>query len=144
MTMDFGEFLVLLIIGLAVAIVIVTATAPQDSSESGGRLPTLEDILPGKNESVLPQEAPDRKQIKWREHAVEAHGQDAIDARNKVVGCGFEDLRVKMCAAGKYGLSVYQWCEPAGATICAGTITTIGGIEKTSFSRPCSQWHSCQ
>lgn len=76
-------------------------------------------------------------------HAVERHGQDAINARAELTNC--KSLRSKLCPGkkGSYGLTVVFWCE-TGQSLCPGMYTTIGGTEKTAFIRPCSQWRNCR
>lgn len=76
-------------------------------------------------------------------HAVERHGQDAINARTALTAC--KAPRSKLCPGkkGTYGLTVVFWCE-TGSSLCPGMYTTIGGVEKTSFIRPCSQWRLCK
>ena len=76
-------------------------------------------------------------------HAVERHGQDAINARAGLTNC--KTLRSKLCPGkqGSYGLTVVFWCD-TGQSLCPGMYTTIGGTEKTAFIRPCSQWRSCR
>lgn len=93
----------------------------------------------------MPQEFPALDQIQLCQHAVERHGDDALEARQRLFDCRPRDLRMKLCPpSSKYGLSVVFWCESPGATVCPGMYVTIGGIEKTAFFRPCSQWETCQ
>lgn len=93
----------------------------------------------------VPREMPALDQVILCEHAVERHGDDALEARKRLFDCKPVNLRAKLCPPGsKYGLSVVFWCEPPGATICAGMYVTIGGVEKTAFLRPCEQWRNCQ
>lgn len=83
--------------------------------------------------------------VRWREYAVEKHGAQALMARRQVLGCGPEDLRVRLCLPnGKYGMRVHFWCRVDGSGLCPGVVTTIGGIEKTSFIKPCDYWARCQ
>jgi len=92
---------------------------------------------------VLPKELPALEGITTRSHAVEQHGQDALDARAQLRGCR-EGLRIRLCPASElHGASVCFWCE-TGANTCPGMYTTISGIEKTAFFRPCEQWRRCQ
>lgn len=87
---------------------------------------------------------PPFENIQYRNHAVQSHGQDAVRARRELEGCKPENWRARLCPSGKYGLSVVFWCEPVGASLCPGMYTTLGGIEKTSFIRPCDQWKECK
>jgi hypothetical protein len=91
-----------------------------------------------------PTQLPSLRDVVHRPHAVTKHGDDAIKARKELVGCGADDLRAKLCLAGKYGMSVVFWCNPDGVTLCPGMYTTIGGVEKTAFIRPCQQWRECK
>jgi len=92
---------------------------------------------------ILPRQLPALDQVRPGSHAVQRHGTDAIAARTALSECG-EGLRVKLCPPGsQYGLSVVFWCE-TGGPLCAGCITTFGGVEKTSFMRPCAQWRECR
>jgi hypothetical protein len=94
----------------------------------------------------LQMETPAVEGIRFRPgHADARHGSDAQKARDRVRGCGPADIRAKLCpASSEYGLTVAFWCQPPGASVCPGVYTTIAGIEKTSFIRPCYQWESCQ
>lgn len=77
-------------------------------------------------------------------HAVERHGQDALKARRMLRVCPPENKRRKACPPGSaYGLSLAVWCE-TGTPLCPGAYTTIAGLEKTSFIRPCHQWKECK
>jgi hypothetical protein len=90
-------------------------------------------------------QAPPLTQVRLRSHAVERHGDEAVIARQRVFNCSMEDLRAKICPAGeKYGMRVHFWCEDDASRLCPGMITTIGGVEKTSFVKPCSYWERCQ
>lgn len=93
--------------------------------------------------AVLPQDLPSLGDVQPGAHAVERHGQDAVDARNALLGC--KSLQSKLCPGkeGSHGLSVVFWCETDGP-LCPGMYTTIGGSEKTTFIRPCSQWRQCR
>jgi len=86
---------------------------------------------------------PNLKQVRYGTHAVQKHGQDALTARASLKNC--KNLKTKLCPGkqGGYGLTVVIWCE-TGLSTCPGMYTTIGGIEKTCFIRPCSQWSNCQ
>lgn len=77
-------------------------------------------------------------------HAVETHGPDAVRARRGLKDCGPDDLRVKICRPATYGLTLAFWCQTEGAVLCPGAYTTIAGIEKTAFIRPCQEWERCQ
>lgn len=92
---------------------------------------------------ALAMALPSLGSIKTGTHAVERHGQDAINARVGVHNC--KAPRTKLCPGkkGGYGLTVVFWCE-TGKHLCPGFYTTIGGVEKTAFMRPCSQWASCR
>lgn len=81
--------------------------------------------------------------IRTGTHAVERHGQDAINARGSLTDC--KSLRSQLCPGkkGTYGLTVVFWCE-TGRHLCPGMYTTIGGTEKTAFIRPCAQWRRCK
>lgn len=92
---------------------------------------------------MLPANVPALDKVRPSAHAVERHGQDAIAAREALANCG-EGLRVKMCPPSeRHGLSIVFWCE-SGGHLCPGCITTIGGIERTAFIRPCEQWRECR
>ena len=94
---------------------------------------------------ALPLDLPRMEDISPRPHAVERHGTDAESARSSIRNCGTENLRVRLCPpSSQYGLSVIFWCSPPGATLCPGCITTISGLEKTAFTRPCGQWALCR
>jgi len=93
----------------------------------------------------MPQEFPALDQVILCEHAVERHGDDALEARRRLFDCKPQYLRWKFCPPGsKYGSSVVIWCQPPEAAICAGMYITLGGIEKTAFLRPCHEWGDCQ
>ena len=93
---------------------------------------------------AMPLELPPLGQVKPMPHAVEKHGEDAVAARKTVLGCG-DGLRAQLCPPnGKRGLTAVFWCQPPGATVCPGMYVTIGGVEKTTFVRPCEQWERCQ
>jgi hypothetical protein len=87
---------------------------------------------------------PDVTEIIETLHAIERHGVDAVRARQGLQACDKDDLRVKICPSEKYGLTLAFWCEPGGAVLCPGAYTTIAGIEKTAFIRPCEQWRNCK
>lgn len=109
-----GLGIVLLLIILGLAILLAMPT----------QLPTIEQVLP-------------------RSHAVERHGADAIVARESLLNCG-SGLRVRLCPPSSiHGMSICFWCE-TGSGICPGTYSTIGGKEKTTFLRPCSDWRECR
>uniref|UniRef100_A0A6M3M6E8 Uncharacterized protein n=1 Tax=viral metagenome TaxID=1070528 RepID=A0A6M3M6E8_9ZZZZ len=92
---------------------------------------------------AMPLELPPLGQVKPRAHAVERHGEDAVAARAALANCK-NGLKIKVCPpATRYGLSVYMWCE-SGAYLCPGCVTTIGGLEKTAFIRPCEDWATCR
>jgi len=91
---------------------------------------------------AMPTQAPDVRKIKYRPHAVERHGADAITARQQVEDCGFTRLRSKFCLKGDK-ITVVYWCE-TGKTLCPGMYVTIGGIEKTSFFQACERWRKCK
>ena len=92
----------------------------------------------------MPQEFPALDQVILCEHAVERHGDDALEARRRLFDCKPENFRARICPpSSKYGTSVVFWCE-SGSGICAGMYVTIGGVEKTAFLRPCDQWRNCQ
>ncbi len=83
--------------------------------------------------------------VRLGEHAVIRHGADALAARRQVFGCRPEYLRNKYCPrTEEYGATTVFWCEPPGASVCAGMYVTLGGIEKTAFLRPCAQWQDCK
>jgi hypothetical protein len=116
---------ILLLIVLALLIVVPTLT-------NAGRT--------AKDTGVVNLQLPKRKHIQYQEHATEKHGQDAVQAREGVQGCKPWNLRIKYCEATEtHGASVHFWCE-TGEGLCPGTITTVGGNEKTSFLRPCGDW----
>ena len=93
----------------------------------------------------MPQEMPALADVQLCSHAVERHGDDALEARRRLFECKPRNLRWKFCPPGsKYGSSVAIWCQPPGATICPGMYVTLGGIEKTAFMRPCNEWGECQ
>ena len=89
-------------------------------------------------------QVPDVSDIVETLHALEHHGVDAVRARQGLKACEPDDLRVKICPSEKYGLALAFWCNPDGAVLCPGAYTTIAGIEKTAFIRPCKQWRNCQ
>ena len=92
---------------------------------------------------AMPLELPPLERVKPMPHAVERHGEDAVAARKAVLGCG-DGLRAQFCpAANGHGPSAIFWCE-TGTYLCPGMCLTIGGVEKTSFTRPCEQWRRCQ
>jgi hypothetical protein len=95
---------------------------------------------PGVTHLQLPQV----KDIQYQSHAVESHGDDALWARDSVTQCKPRDLRVNVCPRSVYGLTVAFWCEPPGKYLCGGIYTTISGVEKTAFVRPCEQWRKCR
>lgn len=88
-------------------------------------------------------ELPSLDQVIPQTHAVERHGQDAIMSRSALAGCKVPMSKLCPGKAGSYGLTVVFWCE-TGKELCPGMYTTIGGVEKTTFIRPCSQWRNCQ
>jgi hypothetical protein len=94
--------------------------------------------------SVTRLELPQVKDIQYQTHAVESHGDDALWARESVQQCKPKDLRVNVCPRSIYGLTVAFWCEPVGKYLCGGIYTTISGVEKTAFVRPCEQWRKCK
>jgi len=82
-------------------------------------------------------------QIKLRPHAVEKHGMDAVTARESLWNCG-SGLRTKICPKSKlHSTSICFWCE-TGSYLCPGMYTTRGGMEKTTFMRPCQEWRECR
>jgi len=91
---------------------------------------------------AMPQQAPSIDKIKYRPHAVERHGADAISARERIEKCGPTNLRVKFCPTAN-GVTVVYWCE-TGGDLCPGMYVTVGGVEKTAFIRPCEQWRNCR
>lgn len=93
---------------------------------------------------LLPQELPTIDQVVPQPHAVERHGADALAAREMLYKCG-EGLRSRLCPEkpGTYGRTVNVWCE-TGLHLCPGCYTTVGGIEKTAFIRPCEEWRECR
>lgn len=92
---------------------------------------------------TLPIELPNLEKIRIRPHAIEKHGEDALVARNSLLNCG-DSLRARLCPpSSRYGLSVCFWCE-TGESLCPGMYTTIGGMEKTTFIRPCEEWRECR
>jgi len=92
---------------------------------------------------ALPTQLPTLEGVRPRQHAVQRHGEDAIAAREALANCG-EGLRVQLCPASeRFGLSVVFWCE-TGGYLCPGCATTIGGLERTAFVRPCVEWRECR
>lgn len=91
-----------------------------------------------------PAQLPSLNDVRHRSHAVTKHGDDALQARADLDACG-DHLHVKLCRrSALHGLTVVFWCEPPGVTICPGMYTTISGLEKTAFLRPCDQWRNCR
>ncbi|HUX75464.1 MAG TPA: hypothetical protein VMY40_02340 [Anaerolineae bacterium] len=91
---------------------------------------------------AMPLELPPLGQVKPRAHAVERHGEDAVAARKAVLTCG-DGLRAQFCPrTSVHGPSVAFWCE-TGGFLCPGMYLTLGGVEKTCFTRPCEQWRKC-
>ena len=89
-------------------------------------------------------QTPPLVQIRLRDHAVQRHGEQALKARKKVFNCGAENLRAKIFPPGeRYGMRIHFWCESETSSLCPGMITTIGGVEKTSFVKPCDYWERC-
>ena len=91
----------------------------------------------------MPQELPPMELTIPRSHAVEKHGADALAARRMLDVCG-EGLKRKLATHGQegtYGLTVVTWCE-TGLKLCPGMLSTVGGIEKTVFIRPCEDWRN--
>jgi len=87
--------------------------------------------------------APSLDQIKLRSHAVERHGTDAIAAREGLWNCG-EGLHVQLCPKSSLHSAGFSfWCE-TGNYLCPGMYVTLGGMEKTSFRRPCNEWRECR
>lgn len=114
----------------------------EGSARSGPSIILLAALVIG---AVLALQMPAVDTIRPRAHAVERHGQDAIAARRAVRLCKPTDLRVQECPrSSKYGRSLVWWCEPEGAALCPGRYTTVAGIEKTAFVRPCYKWRTCQ
>jgi hypothetical protein len=112
----------------------------KDAVDAGGEV-SLQDLFPDKS-NAMPAEVPGVGAIQHRAHAVEKHGEDAIEARKAIQKCS--NLRVKICAgSSNHGLSVAYWCE-TGLTLCPGTYTTISGLEKTSFIQSCTAWSNCK
>lgn len=94
--------------------------------------------------AVLPRQLPSLKDVRYRPHAMQRHGQDALEARGCVKNCSADRLRVKLCPPSeRHGLSVVFWCEIPAAT-CPGTVVTIGGVERSSYFRPCADWATCR
>ena len=92
---------------------------------------------------AMPLELPPLERVKPMPHAVERHGEDAVAARAAVLTCG-DGLRARLCpAANGHGPSAVFWCE-TGGHLCPGMYLSIGGVEKTSFTRPCEQWRECR
>lgn len=90
-------------------------------------------------------QAPPLEQVRLREHAVERHGEQALEARRRVFNCAVENFRAKICPpTERYGMRVHFWCVAPGSGLCPGMVCTIGGTEKTSFIKPCSYWENCQ
>ena len=93
---------------------------------------------------ALPAQLPTLQDVRPRQHAVQRHGEDAIAAREALANCG-SGLKIRVCPPSSvYGLSVVFWCREPGASLCPGCIATIGGLEKTTFIRPCAEWERCQ
>lgn len=94
--------------------------------------------------ATLPRELPSLKDMRPMPHAVQRHGQDAIEARACIQHCSADRLRVKLCPpSARHGLSVVYWCEIPAPT-CPGTVLTIGGVERSSYFRPCADWATCR
>lgn len=133
---------------VAFVVIAIAAMAAQTTMENVSEM--REAVLRGNEIALRLQvhgwkatQAPPLEQVRLRPHAVERHGEQALTARERVFNCPVEDLRAKICPAGeKYGMRVHFWCE-SGSQLCAGMITTIGGVEKTSFIKPCSYWARC-
>lgn len=86
---------------------------------------------------------PSPRDIKPGPHAVERHGQDALDARAQLKNCT-TGMRARMCPkTDRHSASLVFWCETGGST-CPGTYATLGMIEKTTFFRPCWEWRRCR
>jgi len=122
---------------LCILLLVNGLRAAQDVIRSGEEM-TLENLV---NQNSF--QVPDVGDIKFRPHAVQKHGEDAVEARKAIQGCPPSGLRAKVCVAGSHGLSVVYWCE-TGLSLCPGTYTTISGLEKTSFIRPCDDWRTCR
>jgi len=93
--------------------------------------------------AVLFVMAPSLDQIKFRSHAVESHGADAIAAREGLWNCD-DGLRVQLCPKSNlHSAGFCFWCE-TGSYLCPGMYVTLGGMEKTAFKRPCHEWRECR
>ena len=93
---------------------------------------------------TAPTQLPALRDVRYRRHAVVRHQGDALAAREGLEQCADGDLRAQLCRRGVHGMTVVFWCEVPGATLCPGMYTTISGLEKTSFIRPCEQWRACR
>ena len=94
---------------------------------------------------VPPRELPPLDNVRLRSHAVEKHGEQALEARRRVFDCKPEDFRARLCMpTEKYGMRVHFWCDDSPSSLCPGMVLTIGGVEKTSFIKPCTYWEVCQ
>jgi len=92
---------------------------------------------------AMPRQLPALERVRPRRHAVERHGEDALQARAALKNCG-DRLRARLCPpSSRHGLSVCFWCE-SGGPLCPGVYATIGGVEKTALTRPCEQWRECR
>lgn len=85
---------------------------------------------------ATPTQAPGIGDIVTRPHAVEKHGADALKAREGLTACKSISSRV---TSGFEGVGWAVWCE-TNEYLCPGTYVTFGGVEKTAFIRPCTQW----
>lgn len=116
-----GGWLAFLLILVVAAVVIITTLAPDGD--------------------IHKLQLPSREDIRYKPHAEEKHGEDAIRAREAVQNCSPFNLRVKYCPKTETrGARVLFWCN-SGGSLCGGTITTIGGTEATSFVKPCDAWN---
>ena len=92
---------------------------------------------------AMPVELPTLERVRQRSHAVERHGEDALEARAALKGCG-DRLRVRLCPPSeRHGVTVCFWCESEGR-LCPGMYVTVAGVEKTTFIRPCADWRECR
>lgn len=88
-------------------------------------------------------EIPNIEDVRLRPHAVERHGQDALDARAIMLTC--KDPRFVICPRkGDRDARVNRWCADGGGNLCYGMYTTRAGSEATSLLQPCVNWVKCK
>ena len=83
--------------------------------------------------------APQYGDVKLRNHAVEAHGNDAVRARKRIRLC--DNIEAYYCPTGAYATPRYILICRNAAGWCAGMIVNNQGVELTAWCAPCSRWN---